>query len=136
MEKGKIVWINGYPCSGKTFMGDYLASIGWHMVDGDRIGYDKDPARKEMYINLSLAYRAWTSGETAADNLWTPYYQELINEAKEEAMKGRNVTISLVSYKRYIRDWVRKVCPDIIFINLDVEIPTLLTRNAARMDRV
>ena len=72
---GKIVWINGYPCAGKTFMGDYLATIGWHMIDGDRIGYSKDPAIKEMAGKLTDVYRTWIKTNDKPDEIiWKGYY--------------------------------------------------------------
>jgi dephospho-CoA kinase len=35
MSKSQVVWVSGYPSTGKTFIGDYLASKGWTHVDGD-----------------------------------------------------------------------------------------------------
>lgn len=35
--------MHGYPCSGKTFNADYLATQGWENVDGDWIGNSTDP---------------------------------------------------------------------------------------------
>jgi len=44
-QKGKIVFVYGYPSAGKTFAGDYLETIpGWVHIDGDRIGADHSPA--------------------------------------------------------------------------------------------
>ena len=40
---GKIAWVHGYPCSGKTFNADYLDTIGWVNVDGDYLMKSKDP---------------------------------------------------------------------------------------------
>jgi len=133
---GKIVWINGYPCAGKSFMGDYLASIGWHLVDGDRCGYDQDPAVKEIAKKLGEAYRTWTTSNDKPDeSKWTGYYNELIDEANKEAQEGKDVVITLVSYKRYIRDWIRERCPEIIFIHLEADVNTLEERNKTRLDR-
>ena len=67
--------------------------------------------------------------------MWTSYYVELIKEALREAKAGKDVAITLVSYKGYVRDWVRQLCPSIIFIHLEVDPNTLQQRNAARMDR-
>ena len=89
-------------------MGDYLDSIGWHMIDGDRCGYSTDPAVKEMAAKLNEAYRTWTKTDNIPDeHMWAGYYTELIEEAKREAMAGKDVVITLVCYKRYVRDWVR-----------------------------
>ena len=59
IKKGKIVWFIGYPCAGKTFMGDYLATIGWHMIDGDRLGYSSDPKAKILSAQVGEAVRTW-----------------------------------------------------------------------------
>ena len=39
----QIIWVHGYPCSGKTFFCDYLATLGWENVDGDWIAKATDP---------------------------------------------------------------------------------------------
>jgi len=43
--------------------------------------------------------------------------------------------VSFVTYKVCCREAVRAVCPRIKIITIDVEIPTLIERNAVRMDR-
>jgi len=47
-KKGQIIWVHGYPCSGKTFTADYLATVGWYNVDGDWILQSKDPKDLEF----------------------------------------------------------------------------------------
>jgi adenylylsulfate kinase-like enzyme len=49
-NKKQVIWMAGYPCAGKTFMGDYLATRGWHHIDGDQGGYSKDPIVKEKMM--------------------------------------------------------------------------------------
>lgn len=51
-KKGQIIWLHGYPCSGKTFTGDYLATVGWHNEDGDWFSRATDPNDLLMAKNL------------------------------------------------------------------------------------
>ena len=37
LEAPRALWLAGSPGSGKTFLGDYLASRGWHHIDGDQV---------------------------------------------------------------------------------------------------
>ena len=61
-----------------------------------------------MAAKLGEAYRTWTtSTDKPPESKWTGYYTELIDEAKKEAAEGKDVVITLVSFKRYVRDWVR-----------------------------
>jgi len=56
--KGQIIWIQGYPSSGKTFMADYLSTLGWENVDGDWISQEADPKVIAKYEGMEEAIQA------------------------------------------------------------------------------
>ena len=47
--RGKVLWVHGHPCSGKTFQMDYLETLGWHPIDGDAPAYSKDPMEAKAF---------------------------------------------------------------------------------------
>jgi dephospho-CoA kinase len=42
----------GYPSCGKSFMADYLATLGWENVDGDWILQESDPKVLAKYEGM------------------------------------------------------------------------------------
>jgi hypothetical protein len=63
-KRGKIAWVFGYPCSGKTFNGDYLASQGWVNIDGDWPLRSSDPDVMADWKALMMVIMMWTNGVT------------------------------------------------------------------------
>ena len=51
----QMLWIAGMICAGKTFLGDYLETRGYHHIEGDQGNQTKDPAIAEMWANLMKA---------------------------------------------------------------------------------
>ena len=60
-ENLQIIWLTGYPCAGKTFYGDYLATLGWEMVDGDAPLYSKDPKDIATWASFTDCLLAWNA---------------------------------------------------------------------------
>jgi murein L,D-transpeptidase YafK len=56
-KKGQIIWVHGYPCSGKTFTADYLATVGWFNVDGDWIFSATEPEDIEFGKKFGKAFK-------------------------------------------------------------------------------
>lgn len=48
-------------------------------------------------------------------------------------MEGKSAAISWVAYTVWMRDYARELIPDIKFIHIKVDIPTLLPRNRIRL---
>ena len=115
-KKPQIVWMMGYPCCGKTFMGDYLESQGWVQIDGDAPQRSTDPKDRATWADLSKAFIEWIKGEQPEDGLWKPYFMEIINRALKNQSEGKDTIITFVCYRRYLRDFVRTLIPDIKFI--------------------
>ena len=106
------------------------------MVDGDQIINRHGEEDKKKARQIAEAHKAWIhKNETPPEEKWTWYYTELLDQAKAEAAKGKNVAITWIQYKRYVRDWIRKECPGITFINLKVDYEILSNRLEIRQKK-
>ena len=88
----RSLWLAGNPGSGKTFLGDYLASRGWHHIDGDQGNQTEDAGVKERWGKLYHAMTEHQAGKTEiSEELWRPYYHFLVQEYNKALESGRNV---------------------------------------------
>ena len=135
-EKGKVIFIHGYPCAGKTFYMDYLHSIGWEIVDGDEPLYSKsNKVAKDFYNAVNAIYKI-QKGEPCEEKdrkYLTNHYSDLAKKAKKLQDRGKNVCISVLASLAQMRAEIPKVVPDVTFILLEVDIPVLVERNFKRM---
>ena len=70
-KKGRIVWLFGYSGAGKTFLSDYLSTVGWHEIDGDCFSQSKDPVDIKIWDDIMKAFIGyWMKNEAAPDELW------------------------------------------------------------------
>jgi hypothetical protein len=60
----RSLWLAGNPGSGKTFLGDYLASRGWHHIDGNQGNKTEDAGVKERWAKLYQAMAEHQAGKT------------------------------------------------------------------------
>lgn len=74
--------------------------------------------------------------EAAPVEKWQPFIKILIDKAKENMAKGKNVAIGYAVYKSCIRDYARSICPEIKFIHVDVPVDTIAERNIVRTKRI
>jgi len=135
-NKGQIVWVHGYPCSGKTFMGDYLSTLGWHNVDGDWKSLSKDREVLESWGKMFQLLTKWTAGaptDEDEDKVWKAHYTELCNRAIDVANQGKNVCISFVGYKKVVREFMKSLIPDLKIIQIKVDVDLLLEKNFVRL---
>ena len=88
------MWIAGLPGTGKTFFGDYLATRGWHHIDGDMGGRSKDEDFKAAFMKFAEAIKALKNGEAVAEQMWKPYITYLINEVKAAFKEHKKVVLS------------------------------------------
>lgn len=128
----KLYWLNGYPCTGKTFLADYLATQGWCMVDGDYKNYSSDPKDAETWATFYQAFEEyWTKPdrtEMPPEEMWKPHHEDLIRLAKEGLDQGKDVVVAFVAYKRHVRDWLRGQLPSVKFVNIEVSVEMLVNR--------
>jgi hypothetical protein len=142
------VFLIGYPCSGKTFMADYLETIGWYNVDGDWVFMSKKPEDQKLKGDLMAALKKIIHNEAVTEaekSVLKGYYKGLCDKAIASANQGTNTAISFVLYTRWLRDYVRSLfhnfqpkgsgVPDINIIHVKVDIKILLPRNRIRMEK-
>ena len=90
--KGRVCWICGPPCSGKSFLGDFLAKYyGFKHIDGDAVSYSTDPADVEAWAGMLQAFQIWFRGEAAPTSLWENHYESICKEAALAASEGHRV---------------------------------------------
>lgn len=74
----------------------------------------------------------WTRGrKDAPEEKWQPMLKFLCDEAKEKAKKG-NVCVGFAVYNRIVRDYIKTHIPNVVFIEVDVPLETLVERNVIR----
>ena len=82
-----VWWITGVPGSGKTFAGDYLASLRreeqrWIHVEGDEelSVHPNSPATAGLQTSF---HGHWFDGDEAPEELWRPYYGQVCDRVRE-----------------------------------------------------
>ena len=138
-KRGKIAWVFGYPCSGKTFNGDYLAQQGWVNIDGDYPLRSSDPEVVADWKALIECIMMWTNGVTEfteeQTKCWQKHHRNLCEQALEVANTGKNAIISFVCYKKCVRDYCRTLIPDIEYIHIHVDTEILIPKFKVRMEK-
>jgi len=136
-EKQSLVWIAGQTCAGKTFLGDYLATRGYHHIDGDFGNQSADPKVKELWANLFKAIGDFKNEGAANEADWKPYYQLLVNMFNEAAKTGQNVVLSFAILNLFSeKDWIAESIPGIQFFKVDVENEIILERALVRNKQI
>ena len=83
-ESNEVLWICGFPGSGKTWFGDYLASRGWHHIDGDCGGLSPDKEVKEIWDKYMAGFQTFTTkGEKVPEEIWMPQYKLYVQSVKD-----------------------------------------------------
>jgi len=137
-KKGQIIWVHGYPCSGKTFTADYLATVGWYNVDGDWIFSATDPDDLAFGKKLGEAFKKVVAEKPLSDEEkgdFDKYLKGLCDQAIKSADEGVDTAISFVMYKKWMRDYIKTFIPDIKIIHVKVDVAILLPKNVKRMTK-
>ena len=135
-KQGKIIFLHGFPCAGKTFYTDYLNSIGWEMVDGDDKLYSKNNKVAKDFataVNFVYKYHKGQPYEERDKKYMINHFKELGQRAKKMASRGKDVVISFFAPLRFLREELYKVIPEVTFIFLEVEKAVLVERNFIRL---
>jgi shikimate kinase len=73
LESKQIIWICGLPGSGKTWFGDYLATRGWHHVDGDGGGISSNEDIRAIWTKYMGGLKSFTEkGDKMPEEYWMP----------------------------------------------------------------
>jgi len=133
----QLLWLVGAPGAGKTYLGDYLATRGWHHIDGDQGNSSKDPEVQRIWQLLYQAMTACQKGQDVKDEQWQPYFKFLIQQYQEGIKTGKNVVLSFAVYNLFgDSDLIRKELPGIKFVVIDVTEDLLLSRCLERSKKM
>ena len=129
MESQQLLWLVGAPGAGKTYLGDYLATRGWHHIDGDQGNSTQDPEVQKIWHMLYQAMVETQKGNAVEADQWQPYFKFLLQQYQEGIKTGKNVILSFAVYNLFgDADFVRQEIPGIKFIIIDVTEDLLLKR--------
>jgi len=137
----QALWLAGNPGSGKTFLGDYLATRGWHHIDGDQGNQATDPDVKERFKKLYEAMTEHQAGKTdISEELWRPYYEFLITEYKKALATGKNVVLSFAlldvfGEKAFLRSEISSIKFVVIDVNADILMERTIARNKVILEK-
>lgn len=133
--KPTCLWLCGDPGSGKTFLGDYLATRGWHHVDGDQGNQTKDADVQQRWGKLYQAMTLQQSGksEEVTEELWRPYYELLVQQVKDALKSGKNVALSFALLDLFgERSFLEAELPGLKFVVVEVSETLRIERCIAR----
>jgi len=130
-----VLWVCGHPCSGKTWMGDYLESRGFKHVDGDyRLLTAKDNEEsKKLSDALSKCFFAMQAGTPITQDMWQSYYDDSIERINEALKDHDKVVFTFALFDVFgEKDYVVSHLPQAKFILNDVSHDTLYERHVSR----
>lgn len=143
-----IVFIVAEMGTGKTFTGDYLDSVyGFNHVDGDvpirNLHIPKNKALVTGLIEYGKKFNV--NPNEAPDELWQPYYQELVDNTLEAAKTSDKVALTFACNRQKHRDFVMKKLkeggannPKLVFLemNRDIKLEGLYHRTVRQAEAV
>lgn len=128
----EVVYLVGFPSSGKTFTGDYLATRGWCHVDGDMGNQTDDVKVREKFGKLAgkEMTECMMEGKPVPTSLWHPYFLHLIGEVKKALKKCDKVVLSFAVCGMFggEEELMRKHFPNIKFIYVQCDKEILVER--------
>eukprot|EP00751_Fragilariopsis_kerguelensis_P028810 CAMPEP_0170922826 /NCGR_PEP_ID=MMETSP0735-20130129/10677_1 /TAXON_ID=186038 /ORGANISM="Fragilariopsis kerguelensis, Strain L26-C5" /LENGTH=308 /DNA_ID=CAMNT_0011322305 /DNA_START=8 /DNA_END=930 /DNA_ORIENTATION=+ len=108
IANAKIVFIVAVSGCGKSFTGDYLHFMhGYTHVDGDGpIKNCHKPRNRELTVNFfTCMYQHIQKGEDGPEELWQPYYSEIVKNTIEAAKYSDKVVLSHAVYRQAHREF-------------------------------
>lgn len=137
-EKKEVMMIVGKPCSGKTFMGDFLATRGWKHVDGDQGNYNQDPKLQEVFGAFWVAMTQAVAGKPVTEKQWKPFYEFFAGKVKEELASHDKVvlTFAILGLFNGEEAYMRSQFPDMKFVCVCADQAELIKRWYVRGDEM
>jgi len=76
----RLLWVCGHPCSGKTWIGDYLESRGYKHIDGDYHlqNQKKSEESKRIADGLLVCFNAMQKGEKVTEEMFKVFYDDCV----------------------------------------------------------
>ena len=132
-KKQRLIWLAGCSSAGKTFMGDYLATRGFHHIDGDMGNQMESEEMKTMWGNLHKSMEAFMAKTEVKEEEWKPYYEFLIKEYKKAIPTGKDIVLSFAMCDAFGEcEWLKKEIPGLEFFVLDVNMDEIVRRSLPR----
>lgn len=143
---GRLVWLNGNPTAGKTWLCDYLAKYhGFLSIDGDEELHLYQAHTDEGDLNLKSITTGFTKHFTdyvlegkgaGPEELWKPFYERALDRTKKlrQAHPDADISVGLAAYPRAVRDFIReRIKENVSFVALTVSVEAYATASRARM---
>ena len=131
--KKEYIWLCGYPCSGKTFMGDYLQTRGYHHIDGDFGNQSKDPKVQQAWLDILEAFSFSIEKQEVPERKWKDYYEMLVCKFKEAQQQHDRIVLSFAPMGCFNeRKWLQEQIPGLKVAMMTVDRTILLDRFLAR----
>eukprot|EP00931_Biecheleriopsis_adriatica_P068710 TRINITY_DN42620_c0_g1_i1.p1 TRINITY_DN42620_c0_g1~~TRINITY_DN42620_c0_g1_i1.p1 ORF type:complete len:259 (+),score=33.89 TRINITY_DN42620_c0_g1_i1:38-814(+) len=143
---GRLVFMNGHPTAGKTWMADYLAKHhGFRHIDGDEELHlyksDKDEGDialksivagfQEYFVNYVI------DGKGAGPDVnWQPFHERVVQrvQALRKTSPKADIVVGLAIYPRAVRDFIRsRLDEPSEFVALTVSVAEYASAAAARI---
>ena len=116
----RVIVVMGVSGSGKTVVGSGLATaLGGRFAEGDRFHPSENIARMSAGMPLR------------DEDRWG-WLDAIAVEIARAALDGEALVVACSALKRIYRDRLRRACPDLLFIHLDVDRDTAAARVGAR----
>ena len=135
-DSGKeVIWICGHSGSGKTWMGDYLATRGFKHVDGDAHGFKvkANEESKRLIDGLTQAFTAMSTDKPVTEEMWKPFFEDAVKQINEALLENDKVVFTFALFDRFgEKDFIVSSMPNAKFVLNDVSTDTLFARTEVR----
>ena len=90
-----LLWVCGHPCSGKTWIGDYLESRGYKHIDGDyHLQNQKKSEENETIVKSNINSNSNNSNSNknySQNNFLKNHQKNLLNISNKEFDSNHNL---------------------------------------------
>lgn len=143
---GRLVWLNGNPTAGKTWICDYLAKChGFLSLDGDEELHlyqahtdEGDAALKSIVTGFTAHFTDYVlEGKGAGpDANWQPFFDRVLDRTKtlRQTNPEVDIAVGLAAYTRTVRDYIRsRLDEPVAFVALTVSLEAYAIASRERM---
>mmetsp|Transcript_13869 Transcript_13869/g.27652 ORF Transcript_13869/g.27652 Transcript_13869/m.27652 type:complete len:259 (+) Transcript_13869:103-879(+) len=133
-----LIWMGGCPTTGKTFTGDYLATRGWHHIDGDGALQSPDPDVRGLFLKLNECFEFVLKGEEAPKEKYMPYFEHLAKQIREAQKEHDKVVCTFAIMNMFGPEFemLKSEFPSMMFIKLCSDLDVMVERWLERNTRI